>query len=108
MHTSEIEIPVRIPVHQQTQGKMNNHLPVLDGVRGLAALMVMWFHYFQNPLHLLDGGFYRAIHKFNTIGQTGVDLFFVLSGFLITRILISTKIKPRYFTNFYARRFLRI
>jgi peptidoglycan/LPS O-acetylase OafA/YrhL len=70
--------------------------------------MVMWFHYFQNPLHLLDGGFYRAIHRFNTIGQTGVDLFFVLSGFLITRILISTKTQPRYFTNFYVRRFLRI
>jgi len=87
---------------------MSKHLPVLDGVRGLAALMVMWFHYFQNPHHAFDHAAGRGIAMMNTIGQTGVDLFFVLSGFLITRILLEAKSAPRYFLNFYARRSLRI
>ncbi len=87
---------------------MRKHLPVLDGVRGMAALMVMGFHYFQFPSHIPDGGLGRLIVRFNTVGQTGVDLFFVLSGFLITRILIETRDKPGFFTNFYARRSLRI
>ncbi len=70
--------------------------------------MVMWFHYFQDPDHLLNTPFYRWISRTASIGQTGVDLFFVLSGFLITRILLEQKGCPRYFRNFYVRRSLRI
>ncbi len=70
--------------------------------------MVMWFHYFQDPDHQLNSGLYRWIVKTASIGQTGVDLFFVLSGFLITRILLEQKGQPKYFRNFYARRSLRI
>src|SRR5436190_1162893 len=72
-------------------------LPALDGVRGIAALMVMSFHYW-------DG----AGSRWPALGQTGVDLFFVLSGFLITRILLAARDSPGYFRNFYARRALRI
>jgi peptidoglycan/LPS O-acetylase OafA/YrhL len=78
----------------------------LDGVRGIAALMVMCFHFFQyldstNPIILM-------IKKVSIFGQTGVSLFFVLSGFLITRILIAEKGSKNYFLNFYIRRSLRI
>lgn len=64
--------------------------------------MVMVFHFLGHhgePARLI-----RA----SMIGQTGVDLFFVLSGFLITRILLSAKESPHFFRSFYARRTLRI
>lgn len=75
-------------------------IPQLDAIRGLAALLVL--------VHNTD--IYPALHL-GTIannGWMGVDLFFVLSGFLITGILIDTKKSGRYFRNFYARRCLRI
>lgn len=82
------------------------YLKELDGVRAIAALMVMFFHFFQ---HLeTHNDVLSALRKLAFFGQTGVSLFFVLSGFLITRILISSKNSKKYFLNFYARRSLRI
>jgi peptidoglycan/LPS O-acetylase OafA/YrhL len=91
------------------QSGERTHIPALDGLRGLAVLGVMLFHFLPyshpsgqaNPL--VKYGL-LAVH----VGQTGVDLFFVLSGFLITGILLDTKGRPRYFSNFYMRRTLRI
>lgn len=85
---------------------MLKKIPSLDGVRGIAALMVIFFHYFiaVHPSTLLLAVF----KKFAVFGQTGVSLFFVLSGFLITRILLNSKDNSNYFKNFYARRSLRI
>jgi peptidoglycan/LPS O-acetylase OafA/YrhL len=77
----------------------------LDGVRAIAALMVMFFHFFQIP-EVYNA--YATIGKLAVFGQTGVSLFFVLSGFLITRILLFTKNTPGFFYNFYVRRSLRI
>jgi peptidoglycan/LPS O-acetylase OafA/YrhL len=65
----------------------------LDALRGLAALAVVFFH-------LLPGPFYWA--------WLGVDFFFVLSGFLITRIILEGSTAPSFLRNFYARRILRI
>lgn len=79
----------------------------LDGTRGIAALMVVFFHFFTYPnsLYLENLNFYQKIFEF---GQHGVSLFFVLSGFVITRILIHTKSSKDYFYRFYKRRILRI
>ena len=82
-----------------------HHIPELDGVRGIAILAVLLLHFhapFQatRPLGLLSDIIAR--------GYTGVDMFFVLSGFLITSILISTRGASNYFRAFYARRSLRI
>lgn len=84
-----------------------NYYKELDGVRGIAALMVMYFHFMfdLNPGH---SGLLSLIKKVSVVGQTGVTLFFVLSGFLITRILLQSKESPHYFTFFYIRRSLRI
>jgi len=82
------------------------HILPLDGVRGLAVLMVMLFH-FSHELNLHDFS-QRQLFKLFAFGGSGVDLFFVLSGFLITGILVDSRERHRYFTSFYARRVLRI
>jgi peptidoglycan/LPS O-acetylase OafA/YrhL len=69
----------------------------LDGLRGIAVLAVISEHY----LSWLPTPAAR-------LGWLGVDLFFVLSGFLITSILLELRDKERYFSVFYARRALRI
>jgi peptidoglycan/LPS O-acetylase OafA/YrhL len=81
------------------------HLPALDGVRGFAVLGVACSHVFPgNPHSALEA----VVHKAFTFGATGVDLFFVLSGFLITGILYDSLPDPGFFRKFYARRVLRI
>lgn len=81
------------------------HIPALDGLRGIAVLTVMWLHFvFLVPR---TGG-ERVFWNLSETGWIGVDLFFVLSGFLITGILYDAKGGPHYFRNFYMRRSLRI
>ena len=77
------------------------HLPALDGVRGLAIALVVLVH---ATALLRDVPGTRLLQY----GWIGVDLFFVLSGFLITRILLETRETPRYFRRFYVRRGLRV
>ena len=79
--------------------------PALDGVRGIAIALVLLFHCFH-PLPLSAPT--RALSALCGSMFIGVDLFFVLSGFLITAILIRTRDDHRYYRTFYARRALRI
>lgn len=82
------------------------HNFALDGIRGLAILMVLGCHliYISNlqvPIYALARGVKDSLF-------CGVDIFFALSGFLITRILVQTMNDARFFRSFYARRALRI
>ena len=73
----------------------------LDAVRGIAVLLVI--------IHNTPGVYPVAfLERLAASGWMGVDLFFALSGFLITGILLDTRGSHAYFTNFYARRCLRI
>lgn len=81
------------------------HMPALDGVRGIAVLVVMILHFtILNPANGVENIFSLGA----SFGWAGVDLFFVLSGFLITGILIDAKSGDAYFRTFYMRRALRI
>src|SRR5882757_6155467 len=100
--------PPDVPAPASASQRLNlrGHLPALDGVRGLAVLMVLVFHFVGNTLPTT--GVERAIVGVTNYGSYGVELFFVLSGFLITGILYDAHNKPHYFRNFYMRRLLRI
>lgn len=76
-----------------SQSLVAPHIPELDGIRGIAILLVMIGHGWP---------------QLSLLAVSGVGLFFVLSGFLITRILLGSVGRPHYFTNFYVRRALRI
>ena len=80
---------------------MQQKISQLDAVRGLAILLVI-AHNTSTKYPLLH------LQPFFGNGWMGVDLFFVLSGFLITGILVDTKYSEGYFSRFYARRCLRI
>ncbi len=77
----------------------------LDGLRGLAILLVLVLHLWRPEHGTLLG---QALSRLSRLGWAGVDLFFVLSGFLITGILIDSRRRPGSIRNFFARRVLRI
>lgn len=83
-------------------------MPELDVLRGLAILMVVMFHglYWSGATTSIP--IVNLLIKATVVGWLGVNLFFVLSGFLITGILLDTKGEPSYYRQFYLRRALRI
>jgi peptidoglycan/LPS O-acetylase OafA/YrhL len=86
----------------------SRRIPELDGIRGIAILMVLIWHY---VILLLHPSMATPLAYFQALGRlswTGVDLFFVLSGFLIGGNLLDARESPNFFQTFYVRRFFRI
>jgi len=92
-----------------------NYVPELDGLRGLAILWVVLYHCHPRlqglpnwQVEIFHERFNFGIYQGSLWGWAGVIVFFVLSGFLITSVLLAARDKPRYFHSFHARRALRI
>jgi peptidoglycan/LPS O-acetylase OafA/YrhL len=110
---TEVAVPAKTRIGNENVRKETHarlipvaHMPGLDGLRGVAILSVIIFHVLNTAPHssLLE----NVITHTANIGWVGVDLFFVLSGFLITGILIDERSSQRYFRTFFSRRALRI
>lgn len=87
---------------------MNKRLPELDGVRGIAILLVFVWHYIAIQIQTAAGTPADYFRRSLGLTWSGVDLFFVLSGFLIVGILLDARGKAHYFRTFYIRRICRI
>jgi peptidoglycan/LPS O-acetylase OafA/YrhL len=85
------------------------YMPELDTLRGLAISLVLVYHgfYYTNNGSAY-AGIARTVIRLTRFGWAGVNLFFVLSGFLITGILLQARSEPNYYKNFYIHRALRI
>jgi peptidoglycan/LPS O-acetylase OafA/YrhL len=89
-------------------GPENGRIRALDGIRGLAILMVLAWHLFFSTWHPEAGSFGAYVSRFASLLWMGVDLFFVLSGFLVTRVLMDLRGMPGCYVRFYGGRFFRI
>ena len=98
--------PAWYRIHVRPALNESARVATLNGVRGVAIAAVLMLHtaYWSAPIARVD----HVVAEITSWGWAGVDLFFVLSGFLITGILLDSKGHPGYFRNFYARRTLRI
>jgi peptidoglycan/LPS O-acetylase OafA/YrhL len=110
--TSGLEIPTgqdSASIEQEVEPLLRPVMPELDTLRGLAILMVVLYHYLYYRVYVPH--YHGALRLFLTgmwVGRLGVNLFFVLSGFLITGILIESRVRSDYYRRFYVRRALRI
>jgi len=82
-------------------------IPALDGIRGLAISLVLWSHIILG-MHVPNHPRLERMLELGRFAWSGVDLFFVLSGFLIGGILLDAVQSPFYFSTFYIRRAYRI
>lgn len=94
--------------HDVLQSRLRQHMPVLDGLRGLSIIFVVWHNMLNTSNWHAASWVDRVLHTVGNIGWLGVQLFFVLSGFLITGILLEKRGTAHVFRDFYARRALRI
>jgi peptidoglycan/LPS O-acetylase OafA/YrhL len=98
---------------ENTEPTIRSYMPELDFIRGIAILMIILYHGFY--WIVVNYGKLSEFHDIGKLiilstkgGWLGVHLFFVLSGFLITGILLESKKRPDYYKRFYFRRALRI
>ena len=93
----------------KANGVAQKHVPELDGVRGCAVLMVLVFHYVNGQAAgCAPDSWLSHLTKVTGLSWSGVDLFFVLSGFLIGGILVDYHQSPGFYRTFYVRRAARI
>jgi peptidoglycan/LPS O-acetylase OafA/YrhL len=85
-----------------------DRIPQLDGIRGIAIVSVLIWHYFNQQVHPVDNNLVAYLKLATNLTWSGVDLFFVLSGFLIGGILFDNRASPNYYKAFYIRRVCRI
>jgi peptidoglycan/LPS O-acetylase OafA/YrhL len=106
-----------VPVLQSTDQEVaavahtigsRRRVPELDGLRGIAILSVILFHYTAGEGALAPRTVAHYVQRALMMGWIGVDLFFVLSGFLIGGILLDVRESKNYFKTFYLRRAFRI
>ena len=98
----------KTPAPREAAAPATARILELDGIRGVAVLAVVLYHYtIIGPGAPFNTILYWGRAAFR-LGWSGVDLFFVLSGFLIGGILLDARKSPRYFRTFYARRGFRI
>jgi len=98
------------PASQSAAGAIAVHadqrIPSLDGLRAVASLMVVAYHF--GPHIVRTQSPFQFLHSLPQLMFAGVDLFFVLSGFLIAGILLDARESQNYFKVFYVRRAFRI
>src|SRR6267378_4481915 len=106
---SPIPMPLSTPEARCEPPLVRARMPELDSVRGVAVLMVMFYHAFYWGMNLsLFPSIEGRLLQLAWVGRLGVNLFFVLSGFLITGLLLNARSRPDYYRKFYIRRALRI
>ena len=94
---------------QSDKLEYRGHILPLDGLRGAGMLSVLLFHAFYDSQYVAAPGSLQAfLVRVTQLGGAGMIMFFSLSGFLITGILLDSVAKPHYWKNFYVRRALRI
>jgi peptidoglycan/LPS O-acetylase OafA/YrhL len=94
------------PARSGSPALPRGHVPALDGVRGLAILLVMAFYFVGNAPPVTAAG--RALVRATYFGVYGFDLFFLLTGFLLTGVLLEAQGEPGWIRSFYARRARRL
>ena len=103
-----LEAPPQVQPARKTPNFSARHVPELDGLRGLAILMVLIRHCVYETHVLGHSRWIAAPLELSSLTWSGVDLFFVLSGFLLGGILLDNRDSPHFFSTFYVRRAFRI
>jgi peptidoglycan/LPS O-acetylase OafA/YrhL len=96
------------PDSSKAPPQSKSRVPELDGVRGVAILFVIYYHYFHQRIGVEVGTPIAFLKTLSSYTWSGIDLFFVLSGFLIGGILYDARASNFYFRTFYIRRVFRI
>jgi peptidoglycan/LPS O-acetylase OafA/YrhL len=91
-----------------TLGENNQRIEVLDGLRGMAIFAAVIYHYANNLIDADASQFNLTLKSLTQFFYTSIDMFFLLSGFLLGGILLKNKQSPNFFKTFYMRRVYRI